>query len=869
MPLCDKCGKPLTCGKCSSPVPVSGAVQPCPLKKGAIWVQVNDDAGNGLKGAKVALNGATKITDASGIAGFDPLDAGPYTVQLNPLDGALADYTAPVQMSQPATVVNGEIALVVFTATRPVNKVTGKLTLEYKVALLDRGLSAHQPGTETKLHAMPTYVQVSYTEDHKEIKEFDKGGTLVVDAGKVDLFEDKECTRPWPGNGAVSNAQLKAKQKIWLRGKGAGKFDLKLTLEDPADPLIKIQPDASEPFGVVELKLEVHEYPEAAPFTQAAMSDQDKVRRGRLLHLQSAKNDYARAKMILKKVEAAQWPGGCDAYVIVLKAVNASGSVKLWDAEENGAAKALPLEVKKADLGADKTYWVEGASNCTAVRGVRLGLALKDGGKEVKENADWANFTVAQIKSVKPSGQYPAESADYGGGNYRHFINVRPKAGGGWEATADARKIPAKAEVTPAAAGIKVHFMLIPDANNEKKANWGEDKPGTWNAIGAALKHLDRVAAGGLHLNADTDATGFAEQKDIKLSQFGGDKFKLGAFFSQDPHFREYKAGDAVKGKRKPVQSQDITLWRKLWFRMLREQNFNAPNPAAAVAAYERVKVVLTAAPEITFQATDGWVPARTFYPRSMIEPGKTSATDVAVIGSHNKVAFFGQIADDPDRPLEEKLIICQHQWDHRNGAALYTGTLTFTLRWGSKSVEMDESVFDPPLNGALVQTGTWETKDYPAGHAKHRSGNITAADLVFEDDRSNTRTVKIKLPPGTGVGLLTPILVTLKLKAAYGPYLGESVGRNILIVYNPSDVADYNDTVGHEIGHSINQTPRNGAQPGTVPNHPQQVDAGQGNHCTDRRCVMYASGPQSTAIHRYCEVCHPYILVEDLSHFV
>ena len=123
------------------------------------------------------------------------------------------------------------------------------------------------------------------------------------------------------------------------------------------------------------------------------------------------------------------------------------------------------------------------------------------------------------------------------------------------------------------------------------------------------------------------------------------------------------------------------------------------------------------------------------------------------------------------------------------------------------------------------------------------------------------------------------PVYIVAKCYAPWGPYLGESFGRHSLIVFDPSDVSDYNDTVVHEIGHAFNQTPRFGSQPGApgIPDHPKQADLGQGNHCqvndgvdatsgdTKYKCVMYDSGPMSWGLHAFCETCHPNVLVEDL----
>ena len=126
---------------------------------------------------------------------------------------------------------------------------------------------------------------------------------------------------------------------------------------------------------------------------------------------------------------------------------------------------------------------------------------------------------------------------------------------------------------------------------------------------------------------------------------------------------------------------------------------------------------------------------------------------------------------------------------------------------------------------------------------------------------------------------MANPVFVVARCWAPWGPFLGESFGKHSLIVFDPGDVADFNDTVVHEIGHRFNQTPKPGAQPDSpaIPDQPNQADRGQGNHCqedigvdaasgsTKFICVMYDSGPMQWGLHQYCPVCHPYLLVENL----
>ena len=73
--------------------------------------------------------------------------------------------------------------------------------------------------------------------------------------------------------------------------------------------------------------------------------------------------------------------------------------------------------------------------------------------------------------------------------------------------------------------------------------------------------------------------------------------------------------------------------------------------------------------------------------------------------------------------------------------------------------------------------------------------------------------------------------------------------------------------TIVHEAGHGFKQCIRAGDVPAGLPAHGNQYESA-GSHCNTpvKKCLMYESGPQRTAIHRFCDVCHPYVVVQDMS---
>ena len=97
MALCSICGEELTPAtvsvlKCAHEAKhaagepkVGSAILGCPLKKGAIWVYVVDEAGKGVKLVPVTVPESSpkaKPSDPLGFSSFDPLDEGSYTVEI-------------------------------------------------------------------------------------------------------------------------------------------------------------------------------------------------------------------------------------------------------------------------------------------------------------------------------------------------------------------------------------------------------------------------------------------------------------------------------------------------------------------------------------------------------------------------------------------------------------------------------------------------------------------------------------------------------------------------------------------------------------------------------------------------------------------
>ncbi len=778
-------------------------------------------------------------------------------------------------------------------------KITAKIDTEYKVVLLDKGLSGNQEPTEEKIVTDGTRVEL-WLEQHPGNPVFDQGAKIEVsDPGAIDVFLDEKMTTQFNISNPISRDDVTGGKKleVWLKGTKVGKFKLKLSPVKSSNGKFVIQSSAEMEVGVIELKMEIYEQdidkiksiqvdPDQEPISnyhadlaaqvlpeQIALSDEDKVKKGRLLHVQENVN-FGRSKVVIKALPADQFPSGCDSYEFILNNGEKNDKLRLFNAEFDGTEIKLPLKLKKSDLNADKTYWVEGASESKALRDTVLDMGMdrpeKDMAKTSKRGGDWGRYTIVKIDTVELDYTPPVGGPNaWDSAKKRFFINMQKGNGNA------GRKITIKAKLSKALKDVKVHFMLVEDSNNSlvrDKTKW------KWGTISANAKHMDKTNRKDLlHDWAKTDAKGEAI-KEVRLSQFGGDIFYLAAYIEQDPHFAKYIHNHAGLGKRKPVMAtHEVNVWRKFWYQVTRAVSHAVPTPNKSVAAYEKVFAEMLAAAETTFTKTSA--PANTFYPGWMVETGGGNA-DESVIGVHNRNVFYSKFNKEIDKPVKGHLIICQHQWDPDGESALLTVNVTknpsdeLTLNLGGA---WNAGIVKPALSGNLVELGEWISSN-------GKSGNLTEANILIERNRTGLNKVKVSLPAGAPDP--ATVQVTVKLKLRYGKfYAGESNKHQMLITYDGSN-AKFNQVVSHEFGHGFGQTPPNGNQPASSPPHPTQYTGhgGVGSHCrTDARlvrnrssnyysngtCIMFHQVNPSGCKQVFCATCEPYLKLQDFSEIV
>jgi hypothetical protein len=464
MANCPICNAPLTCPTHGEQAPSLGGVARCAVQHGALWVLVHDGNGFDAQGATVDVDGRTAVTDATGLASFDPLADGTYTASLSALPELLARRFDPPAASIPGiSVAKGKIksvelvlrakpTLVVVLAPKLDARVKLDHEVEGTIATKDTvdgiaDFGSVPPGKHTitvtlaeepaKTHAPPAQAP-TVTLDHGQAKEqpvrlvervrpvitlakdaVAVGGDRTTVALKADrAFAGKGKLRVTAG--AASIKLYRADVEVTLMG-GAVEFPgidqagvelaieaatasahqgvvLEWGLESDTNPCA---PAVTAKLTAVKATLTIHDAAGTALAPDVARGD------GRVIHLQDAKQERARAKLLVA-CEPPEYAGK-----LVLKATK--DLLALHTAAKDGEAVALPCELALpivVDAEPPAELWVEGKAVSAAKQDTGLELAI-DG---LAAKADHVVITVVQTKlevyGERPKGGDPTALGD-------------------------------------------------------------------------------------------------------------------------------------------------------------------------------------------------------------------------------------------------------------------------------------------------------------------------------------------------------------------------------------------------------------------------------------------------------------------------
>jgi hypothetical protein len=925
MSLCGICGQPTPCPSAQDArhvTPAGGTVAPCRRDGGAIWVEVQDGRGGPVAGVQVQAAGRTVLTDRSGHAEIAGVPVGAHTVSLAGALPAPHDVRCrvPPDARALASVAAGEIASVQL-ALEPVNVLTPRIVPEYRVVLLDRGLARHPAGEpETdRLWTDATYIDVALSQSDAASAPFAGTGTVRCAPSHVEVFLDEQCTSKLTQPLTADQLTVATPQRLWLRGRTAGMFTLSLTLDGVSGPAMRLDPAAAgEPMAVVALAMSVH-VPDVAgaaalrvnPDTEPvdtfyqeleslalpppiALSDADKIARGALLHVQQG-GSHARVKLRLEQLDGA-WPAEADAYEVSLRDASRSGAVAACDAAWDGSASALPAgPFTLAELRASaKEVWIEGTA-AGARRGVTLSLTLDRaaGGPAhaPKANADAVRMTVVQIADVRLDIAPEAGQADpWEPATQRFFVNLKRSP--------TARDIDIGAQLSEGLADVTVHFMLVDHRDNRTAANWGVDLPAgpargrvsgarwVWKDITPDVKHRDKTDRRSyLHVSAKTDARGYAKAT-VRLSQLGGDRFYLAAYLAEDYHLARYIDGHPALGTRKPpMRAEAILVWRKFWYKEIQVEGLHVAGFGNAADAYADVKAVMEAATPVVMSRSDALaVQPPVIYPKHMVSyyqdltTGRYSnnypndMSDALVLGDTNRSDFMVLATPEPDKPVMLAVVNAHALWAD-SGIAPGVGRTWTDASQFPIDLDVEDEAIDPPIQGGtLLAAGMWEAEDRDVATGQwidYRSGHLAPTDIWLDPGRDDPRSVRVGVPNGVVVAAAGTRIQIIDLAVRSGiTFLGTAYVDGIVNSYTPNDLQDFVNTIVHEVGHKFGQVPR--STPPGVPLHSLQYSK-SGSHCKyqNASCIMYASGSQPGSLNKFCPVCHPYVLIQDMSRFV
>jgi hypothetical protein len=499
------------------------------------------------------------------------------------------------------------------TVDPPVKRLTPMLIPEYLVVMKDRELWKEQRKNDSKdgsaaaaddeqIKPDPVRLVAKVIEGEGDA-EYTGKGTLTV-PGNIALFEDEELKTSFDASAKIDFDALKGEGlTLWMHGKTAGLCTISLELDATTDAKFLVDPKAEGEIGCVDLEFKLHHYTEtdvnkainpdvadcdtywnalkALNLEQKEMTDAEKAKPGRMLHKQDSEKHHQRAKLVVQKVNKDHWPKTAKDYELVLslgdrdaKTKTQAGSLKMFDAAMDGSNKALPhamaLDTCKSK---EQEFWIEGDDVGDGWRSVRLSLGMDrpEGGPEKtpKQDADWAAFTVVQIKEVlcKVENEAGKEKVIDGA---KFYINLHDK-GRELKDKAGISKCAVTAELVPALEGVDIHFQVVehkdtyaiakaPAALKQKKIQ----------DLKQAIKPVDRPDPKKLlHFKATTDASGKAKTEDLQSPQIGQAKFKIGAYLLQDAEQARYVEDHADLKKFAPVLSSTwLEVWRRLFFKL-------------------------------------------------------------------------------------------------------------------------------------------------------------------------------------------------------------------------------------------------------------------------------------------------------------
>ncbi|MCA9704728.1 MAG: carboxypeptidase regulatory-like domain-containing protein [Myxococcales bacterium] len=455
---CPECEAALVCRE-------HGAVQrplvaPCPNKRGGLWVSVHDAKGQEVPGVVVEVAGRTAVTDATGLAAFDPLADGSYTAKLGELPPSMAErYHPPAEPRIAGIAVSkGKIAFAELVLRRlPTLKVELSKALAAKVTLQQHGggeprskstkdgtadFGTVPVGTHTvqvELEARAEGQQVEQVEQTNVTTDYDDDVIVPLevrsranpvieperDAVAVDADRLRVVLRadgPFQGSGRLTITAGSQHVQVLRNGQVEGLTQDALTIPDLDQAGVTVElearsasayegvtlqwellggevgPPTSTTITAVEATLVIHD-PQGNPLDRQAAQGQGRV----LVHGRAA----GRRARVTVSCEPAEYPG-----TLQLLDPHDGNHLQLYQDATGGEMLILPhnLRAPPAPTEGQRTprvwpveLYVEGIEPSEAAGRDQLDLEIQDLGR-----ADWVRLTVVEA-TLEVCGPRPEE----------------------------------------------------------------------------------------------------------------------------------------------------------------------------------------------------------------------------------------------------------------------------------------------------------------------------------------------------------------------------------------------------------------------------------------------------------------------------
>jgi outer membrane protein OmpA-like peptidoglycan-associated protein len=330
-----------------------------------------------------------------------------------------------------------------------------------------------------------------------------------------------------------------------------------------------------------------------------------------------------------------------------------------------------------------------------------------------------------------------------------------------------------------------------------------------------------------------------------------------------------FEAG-VEKGKKE--LEQKVINWRRLWYQLTHHKDITPPSMATAVKKLESVFIE--------------------FAKDSTVTHAKAPAGKVYV-GSHNASEYHGMLATKHTGQCVN-IILCDQQYDGIDAYGdNYMSENRVTLTGSVDRIQLSSpadnlEILNPPLQkGAkLLLSSKW--KNTVTG----KSGTLTDDASKLDDDTGLARWLdkdffEVTLPKNATPSGKTPVNVSLKATAAFGPWGGDGgTAPHNLVVIDKDDTI-HSQCVLHELGHIINMVPFAGhykAPPGFAlgdHTHSYIKMGGAGSHCSweidatassprenvNGKCIMFHRLNYECKL-VYCPECEPLVKAQSILKF-